>query len=62
MVLVLSSREAWMPDVYELAKDWSAIKIEARARLMYEANDKISLPVVQQSTSASNQILATIWQ
>lgn len=51
-----------MPDVYEFPKDWSAIKIEARARLMYEANDKISLPVVQQSTSASNQILATIWQ
>ena len=29
---------------------------------MLEANDKISLPVVQQSSAASNQILATIWQ
>ena len=26
MAVVFSSRETWMPEVYELAKDWSAIK------------------------------------
>ena len=26
MVVVFSSRDAWMPEVYELAKDWTAIK------------------------------------
>ena len=27
MVVVFSSREAWMPEVYEFAKDWDAIKV-----------------------------------